>query len=100
MVTQSDDVVPDSGTASAHLRELADHLGRAGLCARITQPLGRPPTLYVLNPQQPELEERVVIDQGENGTWWFLWPWAERIAPVASLTDAADSIRRVVCAVN
>lgn len=96
MVTYPDQVVPDSRTESAYLEALADQLGRVGLCARLTHPIGRPPTLNVANPDQLDLEERVVIDQGENGTWWYSWTWAERIAPTARTSDAADSIRRVV----
>jgi hypothetical protein len=98
VVTHPDEVVPDSRTAGAHLEALAGQLGRAGLCARITHPIGRPATLHVLNPDQPDLEERVVIDRCENGTWWFWWAWAERIAPAGQMADAAESIRRVVSA--
>lgn len=96
MVTSTDQVVPESRTASAHLEALAGRLGQAGLNARLTRPIGRPPTLHVVSPDQPELEERVVIDKCENGLWWFWWTWAERIAPATEMAEAAESIRRVV----
>src|SRR5262249_7192354 len=70
MAIQSDKVAPVDRTASDHLRALADQLEKVGLCVRLTHPIGRPPTLNVLSPDQPDLEERVVIDQCENGTWW------------------------------
>lgn len=96
MVTTTDRVVSNSRTGGAYLQALATQLGRAGLSTRLTHPIGRPPTLHVLNPGQPELEEQVMIDQCENGAWWFWWPWAERIAPAAQMGEAAASICRVV----
>jgi hypothetical protein len=98
VVTSTERVVPDSRTAGAHLEALAVQLGRAGLSARLTRPIGRPPTLYVLSPDQPQLEERVMIDQSENGTWWFWWDWSDGIAPATEMAEAAESIRRVVSA--
>lgn len=98
MAAHSDKVVPVDRTASDHLEALADQLGKVGLRARLTHPIGRPPTLNVLSPDQPDLEERVVIDQCENGTWWYSWTWSERIAPAARMSDATESIRRVVSA--
>ncbi len=78
------------------LDALARLLERAGLQARVTQPIGRPPGLHVQNPALPALEEHIVLDRCAEGTWWLWWGWAERIAPADDLEHAAESIRRVV----
>jgi hypothetical protein len=91
MVTQPDEVL----TAGAHLEELAGRLGNAGLYARCTQPIGRPPGLHVLNPDTPGLEEHVTLERCGDGDWW-LWAWSERIAPADDMEHAVASIRRVL----
>lgn len=78
------------------LNNLAGLLERSGLSARITQPIGRPPTLHVQNPELPALTEHVRVEPCERGQWWLWWGWDVRIAPVEDLNGAAESIRRVV----
>jgi hypothetical protein len=78
------------------LNTLARLLERAGLNARVTQPIGRPPGLHVQNPELPALEEHVVLDRCDQGRWWLFWAWAERIAPADDLDGAVECIRRVV----
>jgi hypothetical protein len=91
MVTQPGEVL----TAGAHLEELAGRLGNAGLYARCTQPIGRPPGLHVLNPDTPGLDEHVTLERCGDGDWW-LWAWSERIAPADDMEHAVASIRRVL----
>ena len=100
VVTHVDQAVPDSETEtdSAYLSALAEQLGRAGLYARLNFPIGRPPTLHVCDPSQPELEEPVLMEQAADGVWWFCWPWGGRIAPAEAGTEATACIRRVVSA--
>ncbi|MCW2912056.1 MAG: hypothetical protein JWN52_124 [Actinomycetia bacterium] len=96
VVTHVQETVADQGAASAHLGELAGLLCEAGLSARLDLPIGRPPSLHVLNPAMPGLEEHVIIERGDRGDWWLWWGWAERIAPTHELDRAVDSIRRVL----
>ncbi len=37
-------------------------------------------------------EDNVIAAPSPDGTWWFHWPWAERIAPADRLADAADQV--------
>src|SRR5256885_2012684 len=78
------------------LCELASLLERTRLRARLTQPIGRPPTLHVQNPGLPALSEHVRLEPCEQGKWWLWWGWDERIAAVDDLPTAVECIRRVV----
>ncbi|HEX2314913.1 MAG TPA: hypothetical protein VHJ17_14320 [Thermomonospora sp.] len=78
-----------------HLEELAGRLSGTGLYARLDEPIGKPPTLHVLNPDVPAAEEHVIVE-GAGGDPWFWWAWAERIAPAADLDTAVSGIRRVL----
>jgi hypothetical protein len=74
------------------LTKLAGLLTARGLRARLHQPIGRPPSLHVINPGAPSLEEHIILDRCEQGELWFLWPWDERIAEATEIGNAADSI--------
>ncbi|GAA3197060.1 hypothetical protein [Actinocorallia longicatena] len=78
-------------TAAECLRELADRLKQHGLCARLDQPIGRPPTLHVSNPSAPGLEENIRL---EDGALW--WSWGDPVASTTEIDAATDSIRRVL----
>lgn len=78
-----------------HLEELAWRLGREGLYARLNMPLGKPPSLHVINPELPTAEEHVIIERTSSEAW-FWWAWAERIAPAHDMDSAVSGIRRVL----
>jgi hypothetical protein len=80
------------------LEGLAEVLGRRGLRASLMAPAGRVPSLHVVNPAAPALAEHVYAGRSQDGTWWFWWSWAERIAAVDDLEDAASLIERVLAA--
>lgn len=96
MVTHLEETVTDPRTARAHLEELAGLLCEAGLYARLSLPIGRPPSLHVSNPGTPGLDEYVIAERSGRGEWWLRWGWAEEIAPVSEMGRAVDSIRRVL----
>ena len=73
------------------LGELARVLGAAGLCVRLTQPLGRPLGLHIQNPAQPALNEHITLDDGR-----FWWGWSEPLAPADRVDEAAAAIVRAV----
>lgn len=78
------------------LEGLAAELGRRGLRTRLNRPLGRVPSLHVVNPSLSRMAEDVYVGRSRNGAWWFWWPWAERIASADNAGQAADLIAKVL----
>ncbi len=37
-------------------------------------------------------DQNVVVAPCCDGTWWYWYPWAERIAPAHDVTEAADKV--------
>jgi hypothetical protein len=95
VIAHLEETVAEPRAASACLEELAVLLCGAGLYARVNLPIGRPPSLHVLNPALG-LEEHVIIERCDRGEWWLRWGWAEEIAPASDLGRAVDTIRRVL----
>ena len=79
-----------------HLEELGEELTRRGLQVRLVLPPGRVPSLHVTNPHAGALEEHIYAGCGSDGSWWFWWSWAERIARTRDLDTAAAAIARVL----
>lgn len=44
--------------------------------------------------------EDVYAWRGQDGTWWYWWPWAERIAATEDLPAAVDRIEHALAAVT
>lgn len=82
---------PETGTVA--LGQLADELSARGYETRLAAPPARRPSLAVRNPAVPYLAEKVMAEAG-----WFWWSWADRIAPVADISVAADRVIRVLVA--
>jgi len=78
------------------LEGLAQELSRRGLRTRLVSPLGRVPSLHVVNPSVSRLAEDVYVGRSQDGLWWFWWPWAERIASGDNAAQAADLIAKVL----
>jgi hypothetical protein len=76
------------------LDKLAAELRVRGYQAHLIAPAGRRTSLAVTNLHATVLTETVMAD-----TTSFWWPWADRIAAVADVADAADVIARVLAAV-
>ena len=87
--------VPGLRDANLHRLELlAGELGRHGLEASVVSPPGRVPRLQVTHPAGAA--EDVYVGRCRDGTWWFWWPWAERIAATGDLGDATARIEQVL----
>ena len=71
------------------LEGLAEVLAKHGLRTSLMAPPGRVPSLHVVNPAASALAEDVYAGRGQDGTWWFWWSWAERIATWDDLDGAA-----------
>ena len=76
----------------------AEVLSHHGLRASLMAPPGRVPSLHVVNPAASVLAEDVYTGRGQDGTWWFWWSWAERIASGEDLEGAAAMIKQVLAA--
>ncbi len=85
-------------TYLSRLERLAEVLSHHGLRASLMAPPGRVPSLHVVNPAASVLAEDVYTGRGQDGTWWFWWSWAERIASGEDLEGAAAMIKRVLAA--
>jgi hypothetical protein len=80
------------------LDRLAPALARRGMKTHLLAPPGRVPSLRAVNPAAPALAEDVYAGCCEDGSWWFWWSWAERIAAATDLEDAATRIAHVLSA--
>jgi streptogramin lyase len=81
--------------AAAQLGVLADNLAGRGFTAQITQ-AGTRACVAVTNRSVPQLSEVVNVAPADDGTWWFWWPWSDRIAPVTDVDAAAFKIAYVL----
>ncbi len=87
--------VPGLRDANLHrLEHLAVELRRRGMAADLVIVPGRIPRLEIVHPGGAA--EDVYAWRGQDGTWWFCWSWAERIAAAAGLDDAAARIEQVL----
>jgi hypothetical protein len=98
------EVRPAAGQAQAlgvylgRLESLAEVLAHHGLRTSLMAPPGRVPSLHVVNPAASVLAEDVYAGRSQDGTWWFWWSWAERIATGEDLEGAAALIKQVLAA--
>jgi len=83
----------------AHLRRLADELGRRGLTAELGGG-SHSPSLRAANPQVPRLTERVLCAQARDGSWCYWWPWGQPIGPVQDVAQAVTKIAAVLRSVE
>src|SRR5580693_2336185 len=80
------------------LDRLAPELAKQGMTTNVMAPAGRVPSLRVVNPAAPALAEDVYAGCCEDGSWWFWWSWAERIAAATELERAAERVAHVLSA--
>jgi hypothetical protein len=80
------------------LDQLGAALAARGMTASLVTPAGRVPSLRVVNPAAPALAGDVYAGCCEDGSWWFWWSWAERIAAASHLDQAAARIAHVLAA--
>lgn len=90
---------PDQDRAGPdRLEQLGPALARYGMTASLVTPAGRVPSLRVVNPAAPALAEDIYAGCCEDGSWWFWWSWAERIAAASDVDQAAALIAHVLAA--
>lgn len=71
------------------LEKLAGALRARGLQADVLALPARMPRLEVTNPATGCAGD-VYAWRGQDGSWWYWWPWAERIAASDDLPLAAE----------
>ncbi|MEV7965780.1 hypothetical protein AB0O34_07325 [Sphaerisporangium sp. NPDC088356] len=84
-----------NGMEVNYLEALAMRLGREGWYARLRTPPDGRPSLHVINPEMPALEDQVNVQCHEEQAW-FCFSWADRIAPVHDLDSVAARITGVL----
>ena len=89
---------PPDQAYTDQLDRLAAALARPGMTTHLMAPPGRVPSLRVVNEAAPALAEDVYAGCCEDGSWWFWWSWAERIAAATDLDAAAARIAHVLAA--
>jgi hypothetical protein len=80
----------------AHLELLSAELTREGLTTQLTGSTSARPRLKVANASTPQLNERVHVQQADDGTWIFCWPWNQPIGPVTDLATVTTKISAVL----
>ncbi len=81
------------------LESLAGALAARGLHADVISPPGRIPWLQILNPAAGSAGD-VYAWRSEDGSWWYWWPWAERIAATDDVRAAAGQIEHELTPVH
>lgn len=88
------DTSTDADQAQGQLSALAQNLRGRGFSARMTQ-AGRYRCVKVANSAVPQLTETIYLGCAD-GTWWFWWSWADRIAQASDIETAAFKIAYVL----
>jgi hypothetical protein len=91
--------VTDRDEQLAHLERLAAELQQCGFVAELTRKVSKP-HLQVANTETPTLNERVLCDQIEDGSWAYWWPWKQPIGPVDDLAPVIEKIAAVLKSVE
>lgn len=80
-----------AGEAAERLEALAQNLTGRGFHAHVMEAHGQI-CACVSNQSAPQLSETVYAAPAADGSWWFWWSWADRIAPVADIETAAFKV--------
>jgi hypothetical protein len=90
--------VPESDPARlaiAHLHALVVGLDGCGLrTCQVHE--GGTLKLLVTNQAVPSCRETITVAPDDNGAWWFLWSWGDRIALASDIAAAAFKIAYVL----
>jgi hypothetical protein len=83
-------------TGTAELEKLAAELDGKTYAVTLVTTTGRRPCLSITNRQAVQLTEFIYAAPADDGQGWFWWGWAQQIAPVTDLADAAAAVDRVL----
>jgi hypothetical protein len=89
-------VTTDAATAAAdRLRDLATNLGHRGFSARMLAADDKL-RLWVQHRSISRLSDTVYAAPAEDGSWWLWWSWADQLAPIDDVDEAAVKIAYVL----
>jgi hypothetical protein len=80
-----------AGDAARQLEALAENLTGRGLHAHVLRAHGQI-CARVSSRAASQHSETVYAAPAADGSWWFWWSWADRIAPVSHIEAAAFKI--------
>jgi hypothetical protein len=80
-----------AGEAAERLEALAENLAGRGFHAHVMQAHGQV-CACVSNRSAPQLSKTIYAAPAADGSWWFWWSWADRIALVSDIETAAFKI--------
>lgn len=79
-----------------HLECLSGHLRAHSWRATLVIPSEGRPYVHISNPAMRALNENVLAAPDSAGSWWFWWPWNERIAPITDICHVLARIGHVL----
>ena len=85
----------DLAAAAKRLDDLAAELDRRGFAARVLAN-GDKLRIWVQNRSISRLTDAVYAAPDGDGAWWLWWSWADRIAPIDDVSEAAFKIAYVL----
>ena len=81
--------------AAKRLNDLAAELDRRGFAARVLASGGKL-RMWVQNRSISQLSDAVYAAPDGDGAWWLWWSWADQIAPIDDVGEAAFKIAYVL----
>jgi hypothetical protein len=91
--------VTDAATARravTQLGALTDGLAARGFMTTLVDSDGGPPCVNVVSRESAHLSEKIYAAPAGDGSLWFWWSWAERIAPIDDVATTAGQVARVL----
>lgn len=77
------------------LDALGKDLGHRGFMTAVMAG-GGPPCVRVVSRFAAQFSENVYAAPADDGSLWFWWSWAERIAPIDDVEVTAEKVARVL----
>jgi hypothetical protein len=91
--------VETDSTKLACLEQLREVLTNEGFVVQLVS-VNTKPYLKVANAETPKLNERVQVEQAEDGSWCYWWPWKQPIGSVDDLDAVTGKIAAVLRSVE
>jgi hypothetical protein len=82
-----------------YLEQLREALTAKGFSVQVVS-INTKPYLKVANAETPKLNERVICEQAEDGSWCFWWPWRQPIGSVDDLERVTGKVAAVLRSVE
>lgn len=87
--------MPRTDIATKGLEALGEVLSNRGFIATVMAG-GGPPCVRVISRETSHLSENIYAAPATDGSLWFWWSWAEKLAPIADVSATADKLAAVL----